>query len=153
MDSDTEDEEDTWEEARDVVDEPPVDREADEPPEDDDMTDIEEVDDPDVDNKQQILDDCLEAFAAEDYIMEPGIVTSLGRYFQAGGNPEQVVELLSTNYHAIAQTANLLAEWLIMTDLKISEVQSLVEDHLKQLIIKHFDPKKADSIFSDETTG
>ena len=39
------------------------------------------------------------------------------RYFQAGGNPEQVVELLSGNYHAIAQTANLLAEWLIMTGI------------------------------------
>lgn len=34
--------------------------------------------------------------------------------------------------------------------MNISEVQSLVEDHLKQLIIKHFDPKKADSIFADE---
>lgn len=104
-------------------------------------------------NKTQILEECLENFSAEDYIMEPGIISSLGRYFQAGGNPEQVVELLSSNYHAIAQTANLLAEWLIMTDLKISEVQSIVEDHLKQMIIKHFDPKKADSIFSEETTG
>lgn len=63
--------------------------------------------------------------------MEPGIVLQLKRfeifccfasenlvivrYFQAGGNPEQVVELLSGNYHAIAQQANLLAEWLIMT--------------------------------------
>lgn len=37
------------------------------------------------------------------------------RYFQAAGNPEQVVDLLSENYQAIAQTANLLAEWLIMT--------------------------------------
>jgi len=57
------------------------------------------------------------------------------------------VELLSLNYRATAQIANLLAEWLIMTGLKISEVQSLVEDHLKEMIIKHFDPKKADSIF------
>lgn len=36
------------------------------------------------------------------------------RYFQASGLPEQVVELLSTNYQALAQTANLLAEWLIL---------------------------------------
>jgi len=34
--------------------------------------------------------------------------------------------------------------------MKISEVQSLVEDHLKHMIIKRFDPKKADSIFADE---
>lgn len=36
------------------------------------------------------------------------------RYFQAEGLPEQVVDLLSTNYQAMAQTANLLAEWLIL---------------------------------------
>lgn len=28
--------------------------------------------------------------------------------------PERVVELLSDNYTAVAQTVNLLAEWLIM---------------------------------------
>ena len=39
------------------------------------------------------------------------------RYFKAGGAPEQVVELLSDNYAAIAQTANLLAEWLILTGI------------------------------------
>jgi hypothetical protein len=39
---------------------------------------------------------------------------------------------------------------LFLIDLKISEVQSLVEDHLKQMIMKHFDPKKADSIFVEE---
>lgn len=36
------------------------------------------------------------------------------RYFQAGGNPEQVIEQLSQNYSAVAQMANLLAEWLIL---------------------------------------
>ena len=35
------------------------------------------------------------------------------RYFKSGGAPEQVIELLSDNYTAVAQTANLLAEWLI----------------------------------------
>ena len=35
--------------------------------------------------------------------------------------------------------------------MNITEVQSLVEDHLKQLIIKYFDPDKADSIFKDES--
>ena len=31
-----------------------------------------------------------------------------------------------------------------------TEVQQRVEDHLKAILIKHFDPKKADSIFSEE---
>jgi negative elongation factor C/D len=26
----------------------------------------------------------------------------------------------------------------------------MVENHLKSMIVKHFDPKKADSIFTDE---
>lgn len=34
-------------------------------------------------------------------------------YFQAGGSPEHVIQLLSENYSAVAQTVNLLAEWLI----------------------------------------
>lgn len=37
----------------------------------------------------------------------------LDRYFQAGGSPEHVIQLLSENYSAVAQTVNLLAEWLI----------------------------------------
>ena len=32
----------------------------------------------------------------------------------------------------------------------IKEVQEIVETHLKNMLLKHFDPKKADSIFSDE---
>ena len=36
------------------------------------------------------------------------------RYFQAGGNPGQVINLCPENYHAVVQTANLLAERLII---------------------------------------
>lgn len=31
----------------------------------------------------------------------------------------------------------------------VHEVEQMVEDHLKMLIIKHFDPKRADSIFTE----
>ncbi|XP_015785499.1 negative elongation factor C/D [Tetranychus urticae] len=99
---------------------------------------------------KEIREECHKYFSSLDFIMEPDIINQLKRYFQAGGNPEEVVTLLSENYHGIAQTVNLLAEWLIMTGMKICEVQSLVEDHLKQMIMKRFDPKKADSIFADE---
>lgn len=51
---------------------------------------------------------------------------------------------------AVAQTVNLLAEWLIITGVSVSEVQLMVETHLKSLIMKHFDPKKADTIFDSE---
>jgi len=41
------------------------------------------------------------------------LLFSLYRYFKAGGSPEQVVQLLSDNYTAVAQTANLMADMLI----------------------------------------
>lgn len=64
-------------------------------------------------NPQEIQEDCLVKFGRQDYIMEPGIFNQLKRYFQSGGNPEQVIDLLSTNYLAYAQMANLMAEWII----------------------------------------
>lgn len=67
-----------------------------------------------IENPEEVLQECLEKFKTPDYIMEPGIFGQLKRYFQAGGNPEQVIEQLSINYSAVAQMANLLAEWLIL---------------------------------------
>lgn len=67
-----------------------------------------------IENPAEVLQECLEKFKTPDYIMEPGIFAQLKRYFQAGGNPEQVIEQLSINYSAVAQMANLLAEWLIL---------------------------------------
>lgn len=103
-----------------------------------------------VENAQEVLEECLEKFSTPDYIMEPGIFTQLKRYFQAGGNPEQVIELLSQNYSAVAQMANLLAEWLILGGVRVTDVQAMVENHLKDMILKTFDPKKADTIFTEE---
>ncbi|KAJ8897124.1 hypothetical protein PR048_002470 [Dryococelus australis] len=102
-------------------------------------------------NCQEVLQECLEKFNTADYIMEPGIFTQLKRYFQAGGSPEQVIELLSKNYCAMAQMANLLAEWLILAGASVQDVQAMVENHLKEMILKTFDPKKADTVlFTDE---
>lgn len=82
--------------------------------------------------------------------MEPGIFSQLKRYFQSGGNPLQVIEELSQNYTAVAQMANLIAEWLIIGGVKVTDVQAMVENHLKEMILKTFDPKKADTIFTEE---
>ncbi|GLV33783.1 TH1 [Carabus blaptoides fortunei] len=106
-------------------------------------------DDP-MENPAEVLSECAEKFATPDYIMEPGIFAQLKRYFQAGGNPEQVIEQLSHNYTAVAQTANLLAEWLILGGVNVTDVQAMVENHLKDMILKTFDPKKADTIFTEE---
>ncbi|CAI9577947.1 unnamed protein product [Staurois parvus] len=98
----------------------------------------------------EVQQECLQKLGSRDYIMEPAIFNSLKRYFQAGGSPENVIQLLSENYTAVAQTVNLLAEWLIQSGVEPVQVQETVENHLKSLLIKHFDPRKADSIFTEE---
>lgn len=39
---------------------------------------------------------------------------------------------------------------LCCTGVEPVQVQETVENHLKSLLIKHFDPRKADSIFTEE---
>ena len=39
------------------------------------------------------------------------------RYYHAGGIHEEMVKLLSDNYTGIAQSTNLLANWLIVTGI------------------------------------
>ncbi|KAK5603194.1 hypothetical protein CRENBAI_013042, partial [Crenichthys baileyi] len=104
----------------------------------------------DEENDGKVQEDCLQKFSSRDYIMEPAVFNTLKRYFQAGGSPEHVIQLLSENYSAVAQTVNLLAEWLIQMGVEPAQVQERVENHLKSLLIKHFDPQKADSIFTVE---
>uniref|UniRef100_A0A8C7QIR2 Negative elongation factor complex member C/D n=1 Tax=Oncorhynchus mykiss TaxID=8022 RepID=A0A8C7QIR2_ONCMY len=101
-------------------------------------------------NDGKVQEDCLQKFSSRDYIMEPAVFNTLKTYFQAGGSPEHVIQLLSENYSAVAQTVNLLAEWLIQMGVEPAQVQERVENHLKSLLIKHFDPQKADSIFTVE---
>lgn len=45
---------------------------------------------------------------------------------------------------------NLAAEWLILAGVDVIDVQAMVENHLKDMILKNFDPKKADTIFTEE---
>lgn len=65
-------------------------------------------------------------------------------------NCVQVINQLSQNYTAVAQMANLLAEWLILAGVCVTDVQAMVENHLKDMILRTFDPKKADTIFTEE---
>lgn len=103
-----------------------------------------------LENPREVLNECLEKFKTPDNIMEPGIFNQLKRYFQAGGNPEQVISFLSKNYTACAQMNNLLAEWLILAEVKVTDVQAMIENNLKDMVLKTFEPKKADKIFTEE---
>lgn len=70
---------------------------------------------------------------SRDSIMEPTIFGTLKHFLQSGGDPEKAVDLLIGNYHAVAQTANLLAEWLIMSGMEINEVCMIRTRRLLQL--------------------
>jgi len=110
-------------------------------------------DDAEYGDNQVLIDECKEVFQCKDTIMEPTVNHTVKRFLNAGGYPEEFVELLAENYHGIAQVANLLADWLIVAGASVEEVQELVEKHLRDLIVKNFDPKKADSIFSGQPPG
>lgn len=44
----------------------------------------------------------------------------------------------------------LLFSVIFCAGASINDVQAMVENHLKQMILKTFDPKKADTIFTEE---
>lgn len=91
----------------------------------------------------------LEAKLKEpDYILEPNCIETITEYVTFGGNPTIVVQFLSENYRALGQVVNLLAEWLITAGMKPEEVQEQVENHLQELVLKHFDPKSANEILT-----
>lgn len=54
------------------------------------------------------------------------------RYFQAGGNPETVIDLLSDNYKAVAQMTNLIADWLIMAGMSYYTLELVIFRPLKK---------------------
>ncbi|KFB47957.1 hypothetical protein ZHAS_00016024 [Anopheles sinensis] len=100
-------------------------------------------------NAQEVLDECISNFATTDYIMEPGIYTNAIRFIRAGGGPELAIDLLSANYMAFAQMVNIMAEWLMVAGMQNADVQAIIENNAKIMVLKTFDPQKADMMFND----
>ena len=50
--------------------------------------------------------------------------------------------------HAQLSTMFLILAYFFFQGCDVSQVQDIVEGHLQDMILKHFDPKKADSIFT-----
>jgi len=104
----------------------------------------------DEDDLEKVQADCLALFSQRDFIMEANMLSVLKRYLSTGGEPFAMVDLLSANFTSIAGMVNVMANWLIQTGVPFSEVTSVVEQHLTEMVIKHFDPAKADSIFNSD---
>ena len=64
------------------------------------------------------------------------------------------MQLLSESYRGKAQMINLMSYWLslIHSDAEVGKesAHQMIEGHLKGLLLQRFDPRKADSIFSEE---
>lgn len=60
------------------------------------------------------------------------------------------VTSLADSYAGLPNMVNVMIEWLHAAGYRKREIQSLVDGHLKSLILKHFDPAKADLIFTEE---
>lgn len=67
--------------------------------------------------------------------------------------PRPTVNLqMVLSIYLLLVSLDLLADGYILvgsTGTDIHTVQELVENHLKEMILKHFDTKKADAIFAD----
>lgn len=121
-----------------------------------------------------VVSECTSLFSTSDFIMEPNVVqvllrysifnhdafsrfslmfifySFLSRYFQFGGMPDEAVRLLSENYCSVAQAANLLCDCLVMSGVNVNQIQERVESSLRQLLVKRFEPQRADSLFANE---
>ena len=67
-------------------------------------------------------------------------------FLELGGDRDVAVEYLSTSYAGVPKMINLLIQWLQIAGCKQKEIQAMVEEHLTSVILKHFDPKKADHV-------
>ncbi|KAL7985617.1 hypothetical protein Chor_004187 [Crotalus horridus] len=81
----------------------------------------------------EVQQECLHKFSTRDYIMEPSIFNTLKR-----------VRIVKVVLHETC------SNYLLFAGAEPIHVQETVENHLKSLLIKHFDPRKADSIFTEE---
>lgn len=57
---------------------------------------------------------------------------------------------LAASYVGLPNMVNAMIELLHAAGYRKREIQSMVEEHLKSLVLRHFDPKKADLIFTEE---
>ena len=112
----------------------------------------------------------MDSFTAKDAILEPGIIKSFEqlvqigifsmlayyqfdfcvRFLDFGGSKKMGVAALADSYAGLPNMVNVMIEWLHAAGYRKREIQGLVDGHVKSLILQHFDPTKADLIFTEE---
>uniref|UniRef100_A0A5S6QM64 Negative elongation factor D n=1 Tax=Trichuris muris TaxID=70415 RepID=A0A5S6QM64_TRIMR len=100
---------------------------------------------------EEVIEQCLARFHARDYILEPAVQNTIKRYLDAGGSWDEMVALLTAGYEGYPQLCNLLAEWLVLLGDDVEELKELFENRLDEFISQKFDPRKADTIFHQQS--
>ena len=72
------------------------------------------------------------------------------RFLDNDGDEEKGIRALAGSYVGLPNVVNVMIEWMHSAGFRKREIHGIVEEHLKTLIMKHFDPKKADLIFTEE---
>ncbi|XP_065914280.1 negative elongation factor D-like isoform X2 [Dysidea avara] len=98
------------------------------------------------DSETEVGGNFLTEFAAKDAILEPKTLQLFEKFIELGGDQEVAIEYLSSSYAGVPKMVNLLMQWLHIAGCKQKEIQGMVEDHYTSVILKHFDPKKADHV-------
>eukprot|EP01134_Creolimax_fragrantissima_P000354 CFRG0354T1 len=80
-----------------------------------------------------------------DAIMEPDVSENLRQFMRAGGLPKEAIEFLSGNYRGLAQMANLMAQWLMITGVSQEEITKIFEEYVSSLILQYFNSQEADA--------
>eukprot|EP00053_Salpingoeca_punica_P008096 m.73302 g.73302 ORF g.73302 m.73302 type:complete len:578 (-) comp14448_c0_seq1:355-2088(-) len=97
-----------------------------------------------------VIGECEERVRQVDAIMETDVLSTLGRYMLAKGNPARIVTLLAENYRGHAQMANILRDWLVLTGMEPAAVTKSIEGHIYRVAHDNFDSAHAQKIFDDD---
>eukprot|EP01133_Synstelium_polycarpum_P001074 gene1074-1217_t len=96
---------------------------------------------------------CESQLQIPDSIMSIDVAQVMKDYITTGGSPPDVIRFLSESYRGFAQMCNLLCSWLAVSGLSKEAVTASFKNHLKDIIMERFDPKKADTIFSSNVVS
>ena len=96
------------------------------------------------------IEEYLNFFSKPDAVLEPECASIFEKYLAENGDPEEAKKLLIDNYNASAHLVNFMAESMIYLGCEVVSLQNLVEETMKNAIVKQFDQTKCDAIFMSE---
>lgn len=94
----------------------------------------------------------LEFLGSSDSLLEVQVLPVLRGYIASGGQPQVAVARVVQGYRGTAQLCNLHCAWLDTLGGSGQTADQLVTQALASLVVKRFDPKRADAVFERDHT-